>query len=77
MKIATAKMLFSEGVLIKARAVKNFTNDGYVLEMSKASTPDHPEALLTDKSEIRVFKTADALLNTAAEVGFREVTFYR
>lgn len=75
MKIAVAKMLFTEGVLSKSQAVQNPMGAGYVLELFRSSAQAIPEAMQTDKGETRVFKTADAVLKTAHDIGFKEVLF--
>jgi hypothetical protein len=77
MKIATAKMLFVEGVLIKARATKAPMSDGYILEMYRASSPEAAEAMQNDKGKVREFKTSEAVLKTAWTIGFNEITFKR
>lgn len=68
-------MLFSEGVLAKAQAVRNPMGAGYVLELFRSSAQTVPESMQTDKGKTRVFKTADAVLKTAHDIGFQEVLF--
>jgi len=75
MKKAMAKALFDEGVLARAIATKDL-KEGYNLGFTRKTCLKENEFLETERGEVRAFKTADAVLNMAQQIGFNQVEFF-
>lgn len=74
MKKRMAKTLFSEGVLAGAHATRAI-DSGYNLGFSRANGVREWEYLETELGQVRTFKTADAVLSTAEDIGFKKIEF--
>lgn len=74
MKKSIAKTLFFEGVLIEALATKDQVS-GFNLAFKKQNS-GNIDYLVTERGGIRQFKTADAVIKTAKEIGFQIVEFH-
>jgi len=74
MKKSLAKTLFCEGVLGKAVATPAIS-EGYNLAFSRINNTGGLEYLETERGEIRTFKSSDAVLSLAKDIGFKVVEF--
>lgn len=75
MKKSLAKTLFEEGVLAQAIATRDL-QEGFNLGFSRQNSLKEHEYLVTERGGVRAFKTADAVLKMAEEIGFKKVEFH-
>ncbi len=75
MKKSLAKTLFEEGVLARAIATQDI-EQGFNLAFTRANNLAENEFLETERGDVRRFKTADAVLSMADDIGFKKVEFF-
>lgn len=74
MQEATAKLMFESGTFSKAIVVTvPMVSDGYHLHLVKFSKNGGTEIIEKQRGGYRIFKTIDAAVNTAREVGFKRI----
>lgn len=74
MRTALAKTLFREGVL-RMIVVTEAIEGGFNMAVKRGDLDLTPEYIETARGEVRRFKTADAALKAAKEIGFKNVVF--
>lgn len=75
MNMSLAKTLFDEGVLKKALVTRDIER-GFNLAFSRSEDGSKAEPLDVERGGVRKFKTADAALKMAEQIGFRKVEFH-
>ena len=74
MQEATAKLMFDNGTFSKAIVVPTpMASSGYHLHLVKFSRNSETEIIEKQRGGYRIFKTIDAAVNTAREVGFKRI----
>jgi hypothetical protein len=74
MQEATAKLMFESGTFSKAIVVPvPMVSDGYHLHLVKFSKNGGTEIIEKQRGGYRIFKTIDAAVNTAREIGFKRI----
>ena len=74
MQEATAKLMFDTGTFSKAIVVPvPMASDGYHLHLVKFSRNSETEIIEKQRGGYRIFKTIDAAVNTAREIGFKRI----
>ena len=74
MQEATAKLMFDAGTFSKAIVVPvPMMSSGYHLHLVKFSKNSCTEIIEKQRGGYRIFKTIDAAVNTAREIGFKRI----
>ena len=76
MEIKDLKVLFDNGALKAATITKEMMGSGYVVVFdAKNKSQQYYISGQRTKGEPRVFKTIDAAVKNAYDIGFRDITF--
>ena len=71
---AEAILLFDAGSLSGAKSVKAVLEDGYLMYLDGRKGLVY--TLASQREDIRIFKSANAVLATAKKIGFKKVEFH-